>query len=390
MNGHLEKRYKNSWTIIINAGRDPTTNKRKRIVKSVRGNKKTAEKEMHRLLHELEQGIYIEPSEITLKDYLIRWIDDYGYSNLAPSTLDSYKMIITRHLIPALGAIPLTKLQPMHLQNYYSHALRNGRKDEKGGLSNRTVEYHRRVLREALQHAVKWQILQRNIADAVEPPKRKRTEMMVLDPAGVKKLLTAAKDHKDYNIIFTALYTGMRRGELLALRWQDIDLQARTAKVQQSVQRLPKHGFIFGEPKAGGRRQIALTTEIEDAFRKIKKQQAKNRLLLGQLYQDYDLIFCKDDGSPFDPSVISHRFGSLVKKVGFPGLRFHDLRHTHATLLLSQGVHPKIVQERLGHRSITLTLDTYSHVLPGLQEEAMKKFNIALQDDQDSTQNHLI
>lgn len=375
--GHLEKRSKSSWTIVIELGRDPVTGKRKRITKSVKCNSKKAKKIMHEMLHEIETGTFVKPTELTVAEYLKQWLKNYCETNLAPSTFASYKMIIEKHLIPNIGGIKLPDLQPMHLQSYYTKALKKGRANGKGGLSPRTVEYHHRVLREALNHAVKWQIIKRNVADAVNPPKQRKPEIKVLDREEVKKLLLVASEQsqEDYEIIYTAIYTGMRRGEIIALRWQDVDLEKGVAQIRRSMLRLPDQGYVFREPKTKrARRQIALPQSVVEIFKSIKKRQAKNRLQSGGKYKtEYDLVFCREDGEPLDPDTVSHRFKDIAKKAGFTELRFHDLRHTHATLLLKEGVHPKVVQERLGHKTITLTLDTYSHVLPGLQEEAAKK-----------------
>ncbi|WP_084665658.1 site-specific integrase [Thermanaeromonas toyohensis] len=379
--GHLEKRYKSSWTIVIELDRDPVTGKRKRITKSVKGTKKEAEKEMVRMLNELERGTYVEPSGMTVGEYLLHWLEAYCKPNLAPKTLQSYSYIIHQHLIPALGHIKLDKLQPLHLQEYYSKALQSGRKDGKGGLSLRSVQYHHRILHEALGHALKWQLVHRNVAEAVEAPRYKRPDVKALSPEEVNKLLAKAKEinHPDYALLVTAVYTGMRQGELLGLRWQDIDMTAGVAYVRQILQKLPGQPVMFKEPKTqAGKRQVVLSPAVIDILKAAKKQQAENRLRLGQAYQDYGLVFCRENGLPLDPFTVTHRFKKLAKLAGFPELRFHDLRHTHATLLLAQGVHPKVVQERLGHRSITLTLDTYSHVLPTLQKEAAAKVEEAL------------
>lgn len=377
MSAHVEKRSKGSWTIIIELGKD-ASGKRKRITKSIKGTKKLAEKEMYKLLAEIEKGTYVKPTQLLTSEYLKKWLEDYGLSNLAPSTYDSYKMIINKHLIPAIGHVPIIKLEPMHLQSYYTKALKEGRKDGKGGLSPRTVQYHHRVCREALQHAMRWQIIVRNVADSVEPPKQVKPEMKVLDVAGVDKLLKTA-EARDYDLIYTAVYSGLRRGELIALKWQDLDLTKGLASIRRSMLRLTGQGFVFRETKTKkGKRQVALPSCLTLLLKKVKQKQNENKLLLGSDYQDNDLVFCNKNGTPTDPDGISKRFKTLIEKVGFPGVRFHDLRHTHATLLLAEGIHPKIVQERLGHKTITLTLDTYSHVLPGLQEEAAAKLELML------------
>lgn len=381
MRGHIETRYNGSHLIIIELGKDPSTGKRRRMVRAVRGNKRQAEREMVRLINELEQGTYVEPAKMTVGEYLTAWLADYCRSNLAPSTYASYERIVIKHLIPALGALRLASLQPMHIQGYYSFALERGRRDGKGGLSPRTVQYHHRVLREALQHALKWQLVPRNVADAVQAPRPRRQEMKVLDAEQLASLLAAAADTCDGRLIALAAYTGMRLGEVLGLRWQDIDFETGHIRVQQVLQRLPGQGFLVLPPKTErSRRQIAMSPTLADMLRKAKKEQAEHRLRYGKDYQDLDLVFCHPDGRPFDPSVVSQRFRRLADSLGFHGVRFHDLRHTHATLLLAQGVHPKVVQERLGHQSINITLDTYSHVLPGLQEFAATRFDEAIRN----------
>lgn len=374
MPGHLEKRSKSSWTIVIEAGRDPVTGKRKRIKVAFRGTKRQAEREMHRLLHELESGTYVEPSSMTVGEYLLWWLEHYARPSTAPRTFESYEMIVRRHLIPALGALALQKLQPVHIQAYYSQALQS--------LSPRTVAYHHAVLHEALRHAVRWQLIRANPADAVKRPQYRRPAPVVLDDEGARSLLRAAKGHQDYALILTALFTGMRQGELLGLRWEDVDLEGGVIQIRQALQRVKGQGYVFREPKTeAGRRSVAISPQVVAVLRRLKKEQAAARLLLGPAYEDHGLVFCRPDGRPINATTLTKRFRRLAEAAGFPGLRFHDLRHTHATLLLARGVHPKIVQERLGHEDVTLTLNTYSHVLPGLQAEAAKKLDDALKDD---------
>ncbi|MEW6047865.1 MAG: tyrosine-type recombinase/integrase [Bacillota bacterium] len=359
-----------NWTIVIDLGRDPATGKRKRLVRGFKGAKREAEQELARLLVEYEQGTQVQPSRMTVAEYLRRWLQDYCSVNLRPRTYQGYRMYVERHLIPNLGQIELGKLLPMHLQSFYSKALREGRLDGKGGLSPRSVQLIHRILHEALDHAVKWQLVPRNVADAVEAPRPRRPEMKALDPAGVRALLKAAEGHPDEVLIHLAIFTGLRRGELLALRWEDVDLERRVLHVRQALTKL-QGKIVFQEPKSHkSRRTVALAPGTVALLRAHKRRQAENRLRLGAEYHDRGLVFCRENGEPLDPSTITHRFAALAKRAGFPGLRFHDLRHTHATLLLAQGVHPKVVQERLGHEDISTTLNTYSHVLPGLQEQA--------------------
>ena len=382
MKGSIRQRSKGSWEITIDVGRDPATGKRQRHFESVRGSKKAAQQRMHELLHTLERGSYIKPERITLGEWLENWLNGYVATNCSLRTVQSYQSEVMHHLIPTLGAIPLTHLQPQHLQSYYAHALSQGRVDGKGGLSARTVQYHDHILSEALSHAVKMGLLIRNIADAVDPPRPEKKDMETLALEDVPRFLEAAHETPYYVLYYTALYTGMRLGELLGLRWCDVDLYMASLSV---VQALCKRSGVckMVKPKSPkSRRQIALSPSLALLLRQHKDEQQIRGILLGKPSADSDLVFCHTDGKPIEPGVVSHTFAKVLKKAGLSHIRFHDLRHTHATLMLKQGVHPKIVSERLGHSSVAITLDTYSHVLPGLQEQAAENFdNLLLREN---------
>ncbi len=375
MRGHLEKRRKNSWTIIIDRGRDPITKKRDRIIKSVEGPKREAEKIMNELLYQLQTGTYIETNNLTLAQYLIHWLNTYCSTNLAPKTIHSYQMEVYKHIIPGIGAIPLEKLTPLHLQAYYTDQLNFGRLDGKGGLSPRSVLYQHRIIREALKHAYRWQLVFRNVADAVQPPRLKKKEMYVLSREDVLVFLEGIRDHRDYALILTAVYTGLRQGELLGLTWKHVDLVKRTLNVRQQLQYVAKQGYIFRDPKTNkSKRQVPLTPEVVQVLKEVRKEQAQYKLI-SEEYFDHDLVFCLPNGKPLDSTNLTKRFKNLAIHHGHPELRFHDLRHTCATLLLAAEVDAKKVQEILGHESITTTLDVYGHVLPTMQREAMDRLS---------------
>ncbi|WP_236777872.1 site-specific integrase [Anoxybacter fermentans] len=212
--------------------------------------------------------------------------------------------------------------------------------------------------------------------------------MKTMNAQEIKKLLNTTKeiyDYTTYGLIYIAIFTGMRRGELLGLRWSDIDFKNKTASIQQTLQKALEGGYRFDTPKTKGSiRMISLPDSVVNILKKIKKEQAQNRLLLGESYKnEYNLVFTNTDGSPITPDAIRHRFNRVKEKSSID-VRFHDLRHTHATLMLEAGIHPKIVQERLGHSSITITMDTYSHVLPSLQKEAVEKLEKMLQSSSNS------
>ncbi len=376
MRGHIVKRYKNSYSIVVNLGIDPLTGKRKQQWASVKGTKKDAEKKLAEMINQLDNGILLKPNKITLAEYLERWLKDYAWPNLAPRTAEGYEHIIHRHLIPALGSRPLSQLRPEHLQRYYSEKLSGGRCDGKGGLGTRTVRHHHVTLHNALESAVKWELLLRNPANAVSPPRCQRPEWHILSEDDIHILLEAAKKTSYYAIFYLAIFTGMRRSELLALRWYDMDLLLCQVYVTRTLHHLQNGEIVFRAPKtAKGRRMIALSPSAALVLREHKEKQEAALAMLGIPLTDDTLVFSQLDGKPLLPNTITHAWIKLVRRIGLNSIRLHDARHSHASLMLKAGTHPKIVQERLGHSSISITLDTYSHVAPGLQEAAANRFD---------------
>jgi len=375
-----KRQAKGCWTVVLDLPRDPITGKRRQKSLTIKGTKKDAKRHLRELLHQLDTGGFVEPINSTLAEYLEQWLRDYAAINTAPRTYERYAEFVRHHLTPGLGSITLVNLQPHHIQAYYSNALLTGRRDGKGGLSARTVHHIHRVLFEAIKYGVKHNMIGRNVAEAVDPPRPTFREMTTADADGVNRLLQAVQDSYYHPLLFTAIYTGLRRSELLGLRWKNVDLDMATLSVTDTLHHMKDGRFIIRQPKSRhSRRNIALSPALAILLREHKAKQAEIKDSLGLELQDNDLLFSNPDGSPLRPNSISHGFRKIAARVGLPDLRFHDLRHTHATLLLKQGVHPKIVSERLGHSSIAITLDTYSHVMPGLQEEAVKRFDQGLQ-----------
>ena len=336
---------------------------------------KQADKKLRELAAAVDSGTALDLSKVNVSEFLERWMADYVATNTAPSTQDGYHFIVRCHLIPHLGNIPLKKLQPAHLQEYYAKALSTGRRDGKGGLSARTVKHHHRVLSEALSHAVKWGVLSRNVAQMTDPPRPSRKEINILSPVEIDRLVDAFEGTDYYALVYTALYTGMRRGELLGLRWCDVDLPLATISVTQSLQRLYGGEFSVREPKsAHSRRLIPMPPSLAVLLRRHNEHEEQRKELLGVTVSPTDLVFSRYDDHPLDPSTVSHNFGDIVTKSGLKNVRFHDLRHAHASLMLRTGASPKVISERLGHSSTAITMDIYSHVMPGLQEEAAIRF----------------
>ena len=364
MRGSIVKRGPRSFACVVYLGRDPATGKERQKWLSFR-TRREAEAHLTQLVGQVTSGSLILSTKVRFGDYLEQWLRDYAEGRLAPTTLESYRATVRVHLTPDLGHIPLSRLSPQVIQGYLTRKLQSG-------LSTTSVRYHAAILHEALRHAVKWGLLAHNPVDRVDLPRRRRVEMRVWDEEQVRLFLAKAQGSSaHYPLYLAALITGMRQGELMGLRWIDIDLALGIASIQQTLYRLGKT-VVTKEPKsARSRRTVALPPILVNILREVQATQDAYRRELGQTYEDCDLVFCQPNGRPLYAHNVTQRdFKRIMKAAGVPTIRFHDLRHCHATLLLQQGVHPKIVQERLGHSTISMTLDTYSHVLPGMQERA--------------------
>ncbi len=378
MKGHITRRG-DAWCIVFDLGRDERGRRRQKWV-TVRGSRRDAERELARLQHELTTGAYVAPADMTVAQYLEYWLQHYAQPSVAVKTLEGYTEYVRLHLIPSLGRHKLARLQPAHIQAYYSDALSHGRRKGEGGLSARTVLHHHRVLRQALEQAVRWQFLGRNPANSVVPPRPRAIEQRVLDVNAIAALLSAARPTRLFVPIIMAVTTGMRRGEILGLRWQDVDLAHGTLSVRQTLVQT-RTALIVKEPKSRqSRRVVVLPSILVEALADHRIEQGRLMARLGEVQSDGTLVVAEDNGDPRSPRALSAAFASLLQREGLPLVRFHDLRHTHATLLLGQGVHPKVVSERLGHSTVDLTLNTYSHVLPTLQDAAAREVDAALRE----------
>lgn len=376
MRGHIRKRGGRSWEIILYLGRDAAGKKQYKH-HTMQGGRRDAERERTRLLHELETGVYVEPTKLTVAGYLERWLGDYASRKVGAKTYERYAEIVRNQLTPALGCVALRKLQPLHIQECYSWLLRQGRRDGNGGLSARTVLHCHRLLRTALQQAVKWQLVPRNAADAAEPPTPERKEMQALDEAHTVWLFEAARGTRLYGpILFTAT-TGVRRGEVLGVQWADMDLDCGTVSIRRSVQQTRQGGVVFKVPKNNKPRVIDMPALLVEALREHRADQQRSQALQGDAWEDRGLVFPREDGSIWKPEQFSDAYFAFTRKIGVR-VRFHDLRHSHASQLLRQGVPVKVVSERLGHSDVTITLNLYAHVLPGMQKEAAQKIDSAL------------
>jgi integrase len=375
MKGHIRERSPGHWAIVIDA-RDPVTGERKRRWQSFTGTKREAQVECARLLTEQKAGTAVEPSRTTVASFLEQWLE-HMQSQVSPRSHERYAELCRKNLAPLLGNLKLTKLQPAHISAAYTKALTSGRRDGCGGLSARTVTHMHRVLRQALQQAVQWQMLSRNPADSCKPPKIERKPMRTYDLAQTAELLAAMRGTRFFIPVILGALCGLRRGEIAALRWGQLDLEKGQLAVIQSAEQT-RAGVRYKEPKSGRTRTVALSATVVEELRAHKFRQAQELLRLGLRTTDASFVCAREDGQPLQPLTLTHDWERKLAKTALPRIRFHDLRHAHATHLLSSGVHPKVASERLGHSKVGITLDLYSHVLPGMQEDAAARVDDAL------------
>lgn len=380
MRGSLRKRSKVSWTITLTLGRkiDPKTGKSKVNQKTytVRGTKAEAEAKLAELLHQYNRGELIEPTKMTTGEWLQRWIDVYVKNSKKKRlrTIETYESVVRRHLIPAFDKIPLQQLSAGHIQHYYNTS----------ELASSTLEQHHAILHQALKVAtINERLLNVNPAEMVveKPVAERNFDMQVWDEEEVRLFLTVARDAgTEVEAFYTlAIETGMRKGELCGLMWDDVDINARRISVRRTLLKAGPEP-VLGVPKTGRGRAITISPQTASLLRKHQLRQKELKLSLGGAYKDRDFVFAKENGNPIQINNFGQRsFANLIESAGVKKIRFHDLRHTCATLLLAKGVNPKIVQERLGHSDISMTLNRYSHVTPTMQDQAARLLGDALQ-----------
>jgi len=339
--------------------------------------RKEAERLRAQLVHDVNAGTYIEPCDLFVHEHLHEWLA-YISTRLSARTVERYTQIAEGHLIPGLGQKRLVDLRPLDIAVFFDHELAHGHGNGDAPLAHATLVKIRNVLHRALREAVAWQRIAVNPATAVSVPNgvpETAAKARSLSEGECATLLTAALGDRLYDPVVLTLATGLRRGELLALRWCDVDLDAATLRVAHSLE---EAGGVLNlkEPKTrAGRRTVPLPATAVQMLRRRRVEQDRLRLASGAGYADRDMVFCLPDGSPWRPSGFSVAFRRLVTKSGLDHARFHDLRHTHATQLLRAGVAAKVVSDRLGHANIAITLDIYSHVMPDMATEAAERID---------------
>jgi integrase len=321
-----------------------------------------------------QDGLPLPTGRETLRTYISIWLAGTEGS-VRSSTLEKYRGDLERHVLPCLGTVPLQRLGPQDIQRRYSELIASG-------LSPTSVRHVHAALHRALGQALRWGLVTRNVADLVTLPQLQRTSWQVLSADEVRRLLAAAATDRLEAVYVLACTAGMRRGEVLALRWRDVDLERGTLAVTGSLQR-SSAGLTITEPKtARSRRLVVLSSLAVEALRRRQRRQVDERSLSGSLWLDRGLVFTSAVGGPIEPGNLLRRsFWPLLDRAELPHVRFHDLRHTAATLMLSRGVHPKVASELLGHATVGITLDLYSHVSESMQREAARAMDDLLTPD---------
>jgi integrase len=376
MKGHVCEQGKGHWYAVIDT-RDAAGKRRRKwhSLPNCKG-KRDAQQACAALIVEMQRGTYVEPSKITLAQFFDRWLKHIK-PNVSPRTLERYQQIAVKNIGPLLGAKVLSKLQPIEISEAYANALENGRRDGKG-LSPRTIHHMHRVLFSALAQAERWKLIARNPAALLEKrdrPKIERKPVTTIDAPTAAKVFDAAREQRIFIPLILATLCGLRRGEITALRWVAVDLDRGQLAVVASTEQLDTGPVREKEAKSGRTRTIKLPNLAVEELQRWRVAQAEELLKLGTRADESLHVVTKADGEPIQPRSLTHAMSKFLDQWK---MTLHRLRHSHASHLLAANIHPKVVQERLGHSSIAITMDIYSHLMPNMQNEAAMAVDGAL------------
>ena len=385
--GSIFKRDDGRWCASMELGSGGGKRRRKMFYGRTRA---AVEQKLMRARNDKLQGLPIANEKITVAVFLRQWLEQTG-KNVRPRTIDSYRFIVEKHLAPALGSVLLSKLTPNRVQQFLSEALKkekSGRRkgDQQPGaatLSPRTIQLMLAVLRKSLQQAVRWNLVSRNVAskEFVDGPRVERKRVQPFNPAEAKSLLLAARGDRLEALYIVALSLGLREGEVLGLQWSDVDLDSRRLSVSHTLQRLSKQWVLAAPKTTQSRRTIMLPVSVAEALRKHRSRQLQERLMAGELWNPWtgaDLVFTTETGSPLHPKTLLNQYHRLLVGAKLQRRPFHHARHSAASILLAQGVQPKVISELLGHAEIRTTLDIYGHLFADSFEQAAAAMESAL------------
>jgi integrase len=384
MKGHIRERSSGHWAIVIDEPSE--SGKRKQRWHSFKGTKREAQAKLHELIASIRKGDYVEPSKLTVAEYVRGRIAQWAAAGeISPKTTERYTELLDNQIVPHLGTKLIQKLRPADIESWHTALKSGGRKDGRGGVSNRTIGHAHRVLSKALRDAVRHNIAIKNVAAEESAPAVAADETIILTPEQVKDLPVKLKGHRLYARAITALHTGLRPQELLALRWNAVDLDGKpagTITISEALEGTKQHGIRFKGPKTrSGRRQITLPDIVVDALREHRRQQLEQRMVLGLgKLPDDSLVFPAPSGSPQSPDAFSAEWRDAADKIGLQGIPLYSLRHTHASLLIDKGVDVVTIAKRLGHASPAITLKVYAHLFRKDDSKAADAINKALNE----------
>lgn len=364
---YTTKNGKTKWFYMLDTGKDKS-GKRKQKKKSGFNSEREAKKELRIAEAEVFKGTYVEPSKVSYEQFLLDWFNNDKKKSIGSQTRVVYQQYIDTYIIPHLGNVTLGELTSKVIEKFINEMFYEKK------YSASTIKKALNIIKSSIDYGVGNKYFRTNMARKVALPKNEEKEMTVWKKDEVNKFLKVAESSRYYSLFYTALTTGMRQGELLGLRWKDIDFVNKTLTIKQVLDHNGKD-IRTGTKTKSSKRTINLGDKTVEVLEK-QREMVEHEKSLDKGYQNHDLVFCTPLGTPLHPSNIRNRiFNKLIEKAEVPKIRFHDLRHTHATLLLQQKVNPKVIQERLGHSNVKITLETYSHVLPTMQKEVAKKID---------------
>jgi integrase len=370
MKGYIRKRG-NAWSFTVDIGRDARTGKRKQKSQSGFKTKKEAQAALAELVNDVEKGNYHEPEKRKFNDFVLEYMKKTYINRVKPSTYDTNERIIMTHIIPFFANVDINDIDQFLVHDFYNEKI-------KAGFSSHYIQDMHALIRLLLRVAYKWKILKEDIASMLEPPKLKKKEMNVWTIEQVNTFLKFTKHSRYHPIFFLAAYTGMRKGEILGLSWDDINFDERTISVNKTLYRVKSENYLQEPKTPSSIRRIYMDDDIIRVLKKQKVKQNLERLKFGGAYKEHNMVFAQETGEMVNPNAVNGLYGRFIKQAGLPHIRFHDLRHTHATILLQMGINPKVVAERLGHASVRTTLDVYSHVTSTMKKDLSKQFTSAM------------
>lgn len=369
--GSIQKRG-NSYRVVIDCGKDLTTGKRIQKTYTVHGSKKDADKFLTEKLRELDTGVLCTGKDMLFSDYLDYWFENYCKTNLKATTCQGYIQKINHDIKPILGKIKLQELSPLQIQQFLTLKLKEGK-------ATRTVRQFRAIIHSALEKATSWRLVALNGCSNVEAPKLDAIDYTILDKEQIIQLVQCSQESDFYIPIMIAIYTGMRRGEICGLQWDCVDLENETISITRALYNIKEKGLIFDSPKSKkSNRKISISKTLVDILKQEYEKQKELAIQLGSEYKHNNLVCCQPNGDFINPDRFNPNFKKILETNNLPNVRFHDLRHSHASLLLAQGNQLKVISDRLGHSTIGITADIYTHVYDCTNKEVADNFDALL------------